>query len=217
MRGNLPAMTDTPRRRLNLRFLTLAEIVGVAALVIAGLGYWDSHRERTQQDAQRAAADRDRAAQTREQQKERQAEAEAAALKLTFLITGTPDAAGERIRLSTVHPEQVIQTQTVWFPTMIRPDSVETTGNPRIEAGWLQDGLRRAAGGQTHGRAPVAIQTVFIEDGQVRTDRSLYLLGYSLHPRLIGGAKVELEGLSLARRDAGGDLQAAVDDLWSKR
>ena len=68
-----------------------------------------------------------------------------------------------------------------------------------------------------HGRAPVAIQTVFIEDGQTKTDNALYLLGYSLHPRLIGGARVELEGLSLARRGVAGDLQAAVDDLWSKR
>jgi hypothetical protein len=210
-------MTDPTRKRLNLRWLSLAELVGVAALVIAGAGYWDSHRERTRQDVQRAESDRERAAAARDQQKARQAEAQAATLKLTFLVTATPDETGDRIRLASVHPEQVIQTQTLWFPAMIRADSVETTGNPRIEAGWLQDGLRRAAGPQKHGRAPVAIQTVFIEDGQTKTDRSLYLLGYSLHPRLIGGARVELEGLSLARRGVAGDLQAAVDDLWSKR
>ena len=57
----------------------------------------------------------------------------------------------------------------------------------------------------------------FIEDGQTKTDRSLYLLGYSLHPRMLRGAKVELEGLSLARRGVSGDLQAAADNLWSAK
>ena len=49
-------MSNAPRKRLPLRWLTLAEIVGVAALAIAGLGYWDSHRERRQQDRERAQA-----------------------------------------------------------------------------------------------------------------------------------------------------------------
>ena len=58
-------MTDAPRKRLPLRWLTLAEIVGVVALVLAALGYWDSHRERIQQDRERAAADRQQAVETR--------------------------------------------------------------------------------------------------------------------------------------------------------
>jgi hypothetical protein len=193
------------KKRLPLRWLTLAELVGVLALVIAGLGFWDSHRERTQ-------ADRERAEAAREQRAER-------ALKQTFLMLGTPDKDGEKVRLSTVHAEQVIQTQTLWFPADIRADSVETTGNPRLEAGWIEDGLRKAvgkAGGKPkRGRLPVGIVTVFIEDGQTRTDRAIYQLGYSLHPRVLLGAKVELEGLTLARRGVAGDLQAAVNSQWA--
>lgn len=193
------------KKRLPLRWLTLAELVGVLALVIAGLGFWDSHRERTQ-------ADRERAEAAREQRAER-------ALKQSFLMLGTPDKDGEKVRLSTVHAEQVIQTQTLWFPADIRADSVETTGNPRLEAGWIEDGLRRAvgrAGGKPkRGRLPVGIVTVFIEDGQTRTDRAIYQLGYSLHPRVLLGARVELEGLTLARRGVAGDLQAAVDSQWA--
>jgi hypothetical protein len=193
------------KKRLPLRWLTLAELVGVLALVIAGLGFWDSHRERTQ-------ADRERAEAAREQRAER-------ALKQTFLMLGTPDKDGEKVRLSTVHAEQVIQTQTLWFPADIRADSVETTGNPRLEAGWIEDGLRRAvgkAGGKPkRGRLPVGVVTVFIEDGQTRTDRAIYQLGYSLHPRVLLGAKVELEGLTLARRGVAGDLQAAVNSQWA--
>ena len=55
------------------------------------------------------------------------------------------------------------------------------------------------------------------EDGQPRTDRSIYLIGFSLHSRLVGGPRVEFEGLSLARRGVSGDLQTAVTGLWTGR
>ena len=207
-------MNDTPRKkRLPLPWLSLAEIVGVAALVLAGLGYWDSHRERIQQDRQRIESERDKAAEERR----RAADAQAAAQKLAFLMTGAAEGEGDKVRLTSVHAEQVIQTQTRWFPTLVRADSATTTGNPRIEAGWIDAGLRKAGGRSDNGRVPVAIETVFIQDGQIRTDRSVYLLGYSRHGRLIGGPKLELEGLSLARRGVSGDLQAAANGYWIGR
>jgi hypothetical protein len=199
-------MSETPRKRLPVRWLTLAECVGLLALVIAGLGYWDSHRERTQQDRERAVAER-----------QRQADLKANVVKLSFLMTGALDKDGGKIRLTSVHPEQVIQTQTVFFPSTIRADSIETTGNPRLEAGWIEDGLRKAAGDYKKGRVPVGVLTVFIEDGQTKSDRALYMLGYSLHPRVLRGEKVELEGLSLARRGVAGDLRAAASEQWAAR
>jgi hypothetical protein len=198
------------KKRLPLRWLTLAEFVGILAVVIAGLGYWDTHRERAQTDRERAAENR-----------ERRAEAQAGALKLTFLMTGTPEAGGDRLRLSAVHSDQVIQTQAISFPTEIRDDTVQTTGNPRIEAGWLEGGLDKALharGDKRHqGRVPVGVATSFIEDGQPKTDRSIYLIGYSLKPRVLRSDRVELEGLSLVRRGVGEDLQAAVDTVWARQ
>ena len=204
-------MSETPaEKRRRLRFLTLAEFVGIAALVIAGLGYWDSHRERTLTDRERAA-----------EAQEKKAEAKAGALKLSFLMTGTPEAGGERLRLVSVHPEQVIQTQAISFPTEIRGDAVQTTGNPRIEAGWIEGGLTKALharGDKQHrGRLPIGIVTVFMEDGEAKTDRAVYLVGYSAHPRMLRSDKVELEGLSLVRRGAGDDVQAAVDAIWARQ
>lgn len=196
------------KKRLPLRWLSLAELVGITAVVIAGLGYWDTHRERAQTDRERAAEAR-----------EKQAEAKAGALKLSFLMTGTPEGDGERLRLATVHSEQVIQTQAVSFPAEIRGDAVQTTGNPRIEAGWFEGGLDRALRARDdkrhQGRLPVGIATTFIEDGQTKTDQAIYLIGYSTHPRVLRSDKVEMEGLSLVRRGVGGDLQAAVDGLWT--
>jgi hypothetical protein len=198
------------KKRLPIRWLSLAEIVGIAALAIAALGYWDTHRERKLTEAERVA-----------EAKEKQAEARAGALKLSFLMTGSPEAGGERLRLATVHPEQVIQTQAISFPSEIRGDAEQTTGNPRLEAGWIEDGLSKAdharGGKLRHGRLPVGIVTVFIEDGQTKTDRSIYLVGYSAHPRMLRSDKVELEGLSLVRRGVGDNLQAAVDGIWARQ
>jgi len=202
--------TPTPKKRLPFRWLSLAELVGIAAVAIAALGYWDSHRERTLTERERA-----------QEAQERKAEAKAGALKLSFLMTGAPESGGERLRLSTVHPEQVIQTQAVIFPTEVRGDQVQTTGNPRIEAGWFEGGLSKAEharGGKQHqGRLPVGIVTEFIEDGQTRKDSAIYLVGYSAHPRMLRADKVELEGLSLLRRGVGETLQAAVDAAWARQ
>jgi len=189
-------MTDAPKKRLPIRWLTIGEIVGVAALLVAGLSYWDGHRERIAS--------------------ERAHQAEVAG-RQAFLMTGSVAEHGAALRLTAVHPEQVIQTQTVWFPHALRAGSVETTGNPRIEAGWIEDGVKKAAGKAKTGRLPVAVQTVYIQDGQTRTDSAVYEVGYSLHPRLILGDRVDLEGLSLARRGVSGDLQAAADQMWGRK
>ncbi|HEX2818495.1 MAG TPA: hypothetical protein VHN39_19030 [Phenylobacterium sp.] len=203
-------MSEKPRKRLPIRWLSLAELVGIAALVIAGLGYWDTHRERTLTEKERAA-----------EAQEKRAEAKAGALKLAFLMTGSPEGGGDRLRLASVHPEQVIQTQSVSFPSEVSGDAAETTGNPRIEAGWIEGGLSRAeharGAKKAHGRLPVGVVTVFIEDGQTRTDRSIYLLGYSAHSRMLRADKIELEGLSLLQRSVGENLQAAVDGVWTRQ
>jgi len=201
------------KKRLPIRWLTLAEIVGLIAVVIAGLGYWDSHRERSFEARERASAERERKA-------EASREAQTGALKQTFLITATPQGSGDWLRLTAVHPEQVVQTQSVTFPSAVRPDPIETTGNPRVEEGWLGAGILKAekgrgqAGKEVRGRLPLGIVTVYIEDGQTRSDRALYLMGYSVHPRTLRADRVELEGLSLVRRGVGEDVQAAVDALW---
>lgn len=191
--------------KLPIRWLTLAEIVGVSALVIAGLGYWDNHRERIQSERERAAESR-----------EREAQARVSALKSTFVLTGSPNESGDRIRIGTVHPEQVIQTQELWFPAAVRADSVKTTGNPRIEADWIAR-VAKADGKAKSGRVAVGVLTVFIEDGQTKTDRSVYYVGYSREARVLRADKVTLEGLSLARRGVAGDLRKAADALWAAR
>jgi hypothetical protein len=125
---------ERPRRRLPIRWLALSEIVAVAAVVIAGLGWWENHRQNEQEARDKVEAAR-----------ERQAEERATAVKRSFILTG--QASSDRIRLSPVNPEQVIQTQTLVFPTPVREDDVQTTGNPRIDRGWFEEGLKSTAVG----------------------------------------------------------------------
>jgi hypothetical protein len=191
---------ERPRRRLPVRWLTLGEAVAIAAVVIAAAGYFESRREHDEQLRDRAEAAR-----------ERQAEQRAAAAKRSFLLTG--QASAERIRLAPANPDQVIQTQTLVFPTPVRADDVVTTGNPRIDRGWFEAGLKKARRGAAT-RLPVGVVTSYVEDGEVRSDRSIYFVGYSLKGRMLLGSRLRLEGLSLARRAVGGDLQRQVDALW---
>ena len=200
-----------PGRRLPIRWLTLAETVGVLALVVAALGWWDSHRERTQQDRERAAAEQTRNAEARRE-----------AARSTFLLTGAVEGSGERIRLSSVHPDQVVQTQVLVFPSAIRRDPVETTGNPRIEAGWFEDGLKaterdRAKTAGDERRVPLGIVTTYVEAGDMKTDRAIYLVVGHLKGRLLRGSKLELDGISLVRRAGVGNLQGAVDSVWTRQ
>jgi len=199
-----------PRRRLPIRWLTLAETVGILALIVAGLGWWDNHRERVEQDSERAAAARTQAVQARRE-----------AARSTFLLVGELGDDGQRLRLRSAHADQVIQTQTLVFPAAVRGDTVETTGNPRIDRSWLEDGLKKAdrdrkADPGEERRVPVGVVTTYVEAGEMKTDRSVYVVAYNLKNRLLRGSTVKLEGVSLLRRGVGGDLKAAVEAAWRR-
>ncbi len=188
-------MKETERVATRRRWITLGEVVGILALVVSGLSYWDAHQERTVAAAKATAAPPVRAAPR-------------------LLLVATVDAGGDRLTLKPAAAGQLIQTQTVHFPTMVVATPVDTTGNARIEASWFEPGLRAALKGtKLHAgrhRLPIVIETSFVAGEFAATDRALYDLGYSLHARLLRPDVATLEGLSLVRR-GGGDLQAAAD------
>lgn len=170
------------------------------ALLIAALGLWDSHQERRQQDRERAAAD------------------QRAAAASPFVLRASASADGRRLTLAPMRDDQLIQSQVLVFPARITAAQPRTTGDPRIDAGWIADGLRRIASADRDKndedlRAPVGVTTTFLDNGQPRTDQSIYWIAYRLHPHLLLGSTVELRGLSLARRAVTGDLKAKVEAL----
>jgi hypothetical protein len=180
-------------------WVTIGEIVGVLALVVAGLSFWDSHQERLRADQDRAVAARQ------------------AASRAYFLLRADLQGGGDRLGLEPVRAGQVIQSQLLVFPTWAKTADVRTTGDARIEAGWIAGAARAAArkikADDGDRRLPVGVATSYLEDGQAASDQSIYWLGYSLHGRLLLPPRVELEGLSLAKRGVSGDLKARLDAM----
>ena len=183
-----------PRRRQGF-WLTLGEIVGVLALVIAALNYWDAHRQHVEEVRQTTAEKRAQAA---------------------FVVTGAAEDEGRRIALRSMKASQAIQSQRYYFPGAVLDHAMEVAAaEPRIELGWIEDGLRKLPSTESEksgeNTVPVAIRTTFVEDGDTRTDTSLYRLGYRWTPRLFGGPKIVLQGIELSRRGIKGDPKAAVE------
>jgi hypothetical protein len=209
-------MDAAPPKRPKL-WITISEIVGILALLIAGLSFWDSHRDRSVSEKQAAQQQQQQRAQQRADQQ----------VHSILVLTGEADGAGDRIRLEPMNHAQAVQSQTLMFPSEVRAAPVEIdAATPRIEKGWVVDGLKKSAEAARkakkakpapEGRLPVGIVTTYIQDGVTRTDRSIYRIGYSTSSNIIGVERVRLEGLSLARRGVSGDLRAQVDALWARR
>lgn len=187
------------------RWITLGEILGVAAVVISGLTFWNSYSERRNSEVERASEERSASVRAR-----------------NLVLRGTVDAEGETLTVAAAG-EQAIQDQSVAFPAALDLDPVETT-NPRIEADWFDAALRaarREAGQRDEDagdeRLPVAITTRYVVDGDGFTDVALYDVGYVVKERFLRGGTVRLRGLSLIGRASAETAQARLDKLWQTR
>jgi hypothetical protein len=182
--------------------IRLGEAVAVIGVIIAGLSLYVSHadRERDKQEAAREAQQREQA-------------------KSVLVLRG--EGEGGRIRLTPANPDQVVQSQVFYFPSAIRTGPVQITGEGHIDAGWFAGGLKRALHGSaddgSEQNLPVGISTTFVEDGDVKTDTSLYQIGFTIHPRLFQGAEVRIEGIALSHRALAGALRAVTDASWARQ
>jgi hypothetical protein len=186
------------RRRF---WINVGEGAAVLAVIISGLSYWDAHRER--KDAERQVAT--------------QTKAEAA-----FVMTASVKDGGRKLELAPLKSTQAIQSQQFVFPESLRQDPVAlSAAAPRIESDWIAAGLTRALGAahatpNGEGVFPVAVITTYVEDGDLRIDRSLYSVGYAWQSHFLQGRKINLEGLSLNRRGIAGDPRTEVDRRWAR-
>jgi hypothetical protein len=201
-----PGMSDesAQAKARRWRWITLAELLAVAGLVISALALYDSHSARTQEESERVAA----------QGKE--------AVKVDRLtLVGTAENDGRRLKLEPAVAGQVVQSQLIRFPAALGISPAQTTGDPRLEAAWFADGLkkaRRAAGEKDDSvgdeRLPIAIETRYLAGGVIRNDRAVYDIGYTISGQFLGGSSVRLRGLALVERPAG-DVAAVLDRRWS--
>lgn len=206
-------MSDTPaekaeQARVRRRLLTLGEAVAVLAVLISALTLWNSWRDRE-----------------RTERKEARAEAKTKAVTATVTLGAAADAEGRRLSLAALRDDQTIQGQTILFPPALKVAAIETTGDPRIEADWFADALRRAdkardedAGPRGDARLPILVVTRFVTDAEVRTARAYYDLGYSWEEGgLFGGRRLRLKGLSFIAPARDRPDPARLDGLWTAR
>ena len=202
-------MSDSPQERAakRRRWVTLGEILAVAAVGISALTLWDSHRDRVRTEEKAVATA------SRE-------DAEA----VTLVLRATPSPDGDRLALAPLNGEQAIQAQTILFPTALAIPPVETTGDPRIEAAWFADPLKRArkaAGIRDDApgdqRVPVVVVTRYLAGGTAHTSRAIQDIGYTLEGRFLRGTDVVLRGMSIVTPVSEKGMQRALDGVWRRR
>ncbi|WP_199554237.1 hypothetical protein [Sandaracinobacteroides hominis] len=187
------------------RWITLGEVLAVVAVVISALTLWNNWSERSDSEAMKAA------------------DAHKQSRRAVTMVLVSSSVGGSELALTPASSEQSVQSQTILFPSALEVDPAETTGEPRIEAGWFQSELkkaRNAAGLPDNSRGderlPVVITTRFLVDGETHEDVALYDIGYSVSGRLLTGHDVTLRGVSLVSRVKAGDAQAKLDARWKR-
>ena len=179
------------------RWITLAEVVAVAGVVIAALTLYSNWQERRDAAADKAVE-----------------QASASRDKARFTLRGTVARDKRSILLAReeAHPLGDIR---VTFPTALGvapQDSVTQT----IEAGWFDDALRKTTDGgadERTGRLPVLIRYTYFTDDQPTTRQAIYDLVWATHARRLRSRAVDLIDLRL--RETGGSQQR-IDALWAK-
>jgi hypothetical protein len=185
------------------RWISLGEGVALIAVVISGLTLWNNWSERRDSEASKTAAAQD------------------ASVRAGALVLVASGAGGRTLTLKPAAADQSVQSQTLAFPTTLGIAPIETTGEPRIEAGWFEHALTKAReaahlpdDSRGDAQLPLAITTQFLADGDARTDVAVYDLGYSITGHWFGGHSVTLRGVSLVGHARGASAQARVDARW---
>ena len=200
-------MTDTPEdpspnapkearaaeaAAIRRRWITLGEMLALLAVSISGLTLYLNWSNKQDERAEKAI-------------ESRQASARAAKLILTPAAT-----------------DQIVQSQTFLFPAALGIAPVSTTGEPRIEARWFENALKRARdkaklpdNSVGDEQLPVFITTRFVVNGEAREDRAIYDIGYGISGRWLSGHDVTLRGLSLVTREIDTSPAARVDARWA--
>jgi hypothetical protein len=190
-------MKETADQQTRRRWVTLAEVLAVAGVVIAGLTLYNSWQERRTGAAakieERAAAARDR---TR------------------FELRGVP-ADGHSSILLTRDEAHPLGDVRVTFPASLGVAPQDAVGHT-IEADWFEGPLREQTDGgedEVTGRLPVLVDYSFMADDKPIARRAIYDIVWKTEGRLLRSRRLSLVDFRL--REAGGSRQR-IDALWAK-
>lgn len=188
----MSAESDRQARR---RWLTIAEIVAVAGVVIAGLSLWNNWQDRRDASATKAA---ERVAGAQERRR--------------YDVQGAPTSGGDAILLATddTHPLTDIR---ITFPGALGVGTRDVVDR-RIPLDWFVEPLRTATDGGSDtatGRVPVLVRYTYLVDDKPVSKQAIYDLVWRSHGRPLRGRGFELVDFRL--RQTGGE-PARLDSLW---
>ena len=167
-------MTESDKKQSRLRWVTLGEAVAVAALILSGLGLWNSWRSGQDKPAP------DRVIEER--------------ARVPLALRGQADDDGRVIVIAAVEPGHALDSLTV----RIADKSISLGSDGRLRSQDVEQALgENATRGDGIQRAPVRIDARYVEAGQDRRGGGNYLLTYRWKDGgLLGGRSVRLERLS---------------------
>lgn len=183
---------ERARRR---RWLSLAELVAVASVLIGALSLYLNWSDRRDTQAERAAEISTRSKGER-------------IMRLEWTVAG----GGETLTLADATHK--VETVDLRFPASLGAAAHDGVPEPRIEAAWVRDALLKATDGgadEQEGRLPVLITAHWWDADVKRSDRAIYDLVWRTHGRPLRGRALELTALVL--RERGGSARR-IDALW---
>lgn len=189
---------ETPdQARTRRRWITLAELVAVAGMLIAALTLYLNWSDRR---AERAEKVQETASETK--------------AKARVMLTGTVQDGGDTLALADAAHQ--ISAAEVRFPAGLGVPAQDAMPGPAIHAGWFERALVAAtdkAADKTQGRLPVLVTVKWWDGDTERSDTARYDILWRTHGRVLQGRKLELAGFTLAERVG---TAAALEKAWAK-
>jgi hypothetical protein len=179
------------------RWITLAELVGVAGLVIAALGLWVSWSERRADDQAKQAE-----------------KASEAKVRTLVMLKASVEGGGSRLKLTDAAHD--IQDIDVSFPSALGIAAQNSVLEPRIDANWFSGpllDLTDDGADLKQGRMPVLISASYWDADTERRDTAIYDVVWKTEGRLLRGRTLRLEGLMLRERTTS---KARLDAIWAR-
>lgn len=190
-------MSETQdQARTRRRWITLAELVAIAGVLIGALTLYLSWSSRS---AEQAAAAKQEEGAARE--------------RARLDLTATVSDGGRTVTLA--DPKHELIDVTIAFPKTLSV-GVRQPVLPRIERRWFEDALLKATDGgadEREGRLPVLVTASYLDGEARRTGSVIIDIVWRTEGQLLSGRSLTIEAARLRER---GGAQARLDALWAR-
>ncbi len=179
------------------RWVTLAEVLAVAGVLIAALTLWTNWSDHRADKADKAAA-----------------QSSAARERSRVDLSAIVQDGGDSLLLKDARHD--LQDVTITFPRALGVSPQRPPAEPVIEASWFSEAMLKLTDGGADdraGRLPVLVSVKYFDGDTTRSTSGIYDVIWKTHGRRFRSRAFELEGLRV--RQLGGD-QAKLDAIWAR-